>query len=178
MLATVVDQSENKQRSRRVDRASFSGIRLRPAWAGAELEPVDLPTGRYTLGADDACDLSISMTGVADRHCVLVVGRKRVIVKAFSPLTWINEGVISESELKVGDRLILGPAEFSVESLVSQPSMLKSEEDFSPPGLDEIIQQSIQSSASTPPHVSTHREQLMEEMLADVQQMLDHFFLR
>jgi len=90
-------------------------VRLRPVRASASVSAAELSAGRSTIGSQADCDLVLSEKGVAARHCTLIVGEHQVVLKAWSPLTWINEGVVSEAVLKNGDRLILGPVELKVE---------------------------------------------------------------
>ena len=78
------------------------------------LRTIPLTSGRLTLGRSAESDIRLDLEGVADQHCLFIVGQRNVIFRAFSPLTWLNDGAIREGTLRVGDRLILGPAEFVV----------------------------------------------------------------
>ncbi len=117
MLAPAVEIPELFEQSREDVDPGFGGVCLRPVWSTVEHGPISLPPGRYTFGSDESCDFTFSSTGIAEHHCLIVVGRKRAILKANSQLTWLNEGLISEGELSAGDRLVIGPIEFEIEIL-------------------------------------------------------------
>jgi len=82
--------------------------------AAADLEPVVLAPGRYHVGSDEDCDVRVTVPGVAPRHCLIVVGPHRSVVKSLAPLTWLNDGVFREAALRPGDRLVAGPIEWTV----------------------------------------------------------------
>lgn len=84
---------------------------LEPVRANSEFRPFPLAPGRYLIGSGSDCDLVIPVGGVAAQHCLMIVGTNRTIVKALSPLTWIEDGPLQESVLQLGQRLILGPIE-------------------------------------------------------------------
>lgn len=155
------------------DIPSNSGIRLRPVLSNVDLEPIALSIGSYTIGTAADCDVRIVADGIAARHCMLVIGRKRNLIRAYSPLTWINEGAVGEAQLRVGDRLILGPAEFIVEPLRQDSVSELPPAHFSPPGIDELIKQAVWSATRGSQAGHSHREQLVQEMITDVQSMID-----
>lgn len=109
------------------DHASVGkGIRLSTVRAGLSWETMDLPQGHYTLGSRSDSDIVIDAPGVAERHCAIIVGAQRTVIKAFTNRTWINDGAVTEGTLRAGDRLILGPIELrvSVFSPSSPPSRI------------------------------------------------------
>ena len=79
-----------------------------------EMSPIPLAPGRICLGSGPDCDVTLNVRGVAERHCLIVAGPARTVVKALSPLTWINDGPARETPLRSGDRLAIGPLEFRV----------------------------------------------------------------
>ncbi|RLS52686.1 MAG: hypothetical protein DWH91_16135 [Planctomycetota bacterium] len=76
-----------------------------------DLPVYPLALGRHMVGSSSECDIVIPVEGVAEQHCMIIVGTSRTIVKALSPLTWINDGPITEAVLPITSRLILGPVE-------------------------------------------------------------------
>lgn len=76
-----------------------------------DLPSFPLAPGRYTVGSSPDCDVVLPVAGVAEQHCLIIVGASRTIVKALSPLTWINDGPVTEAVLSMTARLILGPVE-------------------------------------------------------------------
>jgi hypothetical protein len=91
---------------------------LRPCRSHLAIGVLELPPGRHTIGSAPTCDVVLEIEGVAEQHCTLLVGPRQTILKAWSPLTWINEGTVREGELQTGDRLIIGPVEFAVERIL------------------------------------------------------------
>lgn len=84
---------------------------LEPVRANSSIRSFPLAPGRYLIGSADDCDLIIPVGGVAPQHCLIVVGTNRTIVKALSPLTWVDDGPLSEWVLQLGQKLIIGPVE-------------------------------------------------------------------
>lgn len=94
--------------------ATHSGLVLEYARQADDLEPIVLVPGRYHIGSGDDCEIQVPAAGVAPRHCLVVVGPRKTVLKAFSPLTWVNESPIREGTLQPGDRFVIGPVEFAV----------------------------------------------------------------
>ncbi|AMV18168.1 FHA domain-containing protein [Planctomyces sp. SH-PL14] len=90
------------------------GIELIRRRRGTGPAALALGPGRHTIGSDPACDVPVDAAGVQPQHCLLIVSPHRTIAKALSPLTWINDGPFTEAALRPGDRLIVGPVEFTV----------------------------------------------------------------
>lgn len=90
------------------------GIELIRRRRGSGPASLALGPGRHTIGSDPACDVPVDAAGVQPQHCLLIVSPHRTIAKALSPLTWINDGPFTEAALRAGDRLIVGPVEFTV----------------------------------------------------------------
>lgn len=84
---------------------------LEPVRSHDRVGTYPLATGRFLIGAGVDCDIVIAIPGVAEQHCLMIIGANRTIVKALSPLTWINDGPLTEAVLRHGERLILGPVE-------------------------------------------------------------------
>lgn len=90
------------------------GIELIRRRRGTGPAALALGPGRHTIGSDPSCDVPVDAAGVQPQHCLLIVSPHRTIAKALSPLTWINDGPFTEAALRAGDRLIVGPVEFTV----------------------------------------------------------------
>lgn len=89
-------------------------VLLEPCQDSLELKTLVLSAGRHQLGSDSHCDVHLPIPGIAPRHCLIVVGPRRCIIKALCPLTWLNDSVVRESALHDGDRLVIGPVEWRV----------------------------------------------------------------
>ena len=87
---------------------------LEPARSLRGVEPLWLAAGRHVIGAGPKCTLRLTMSGVGETHCEIVVDERRAVVKALDPRTWLNHGPVKESQLRPGDRLVLGPIEFAI----------------------------------------------------------------
>jgi peptidoglycan hydrolase CwlO-like protein len=90
-------------------------FRLRPR--NLTRDPWDLTTGRSVIGRGPGCTLHLNEDGIADQHCLLLAGPRRLVVKALSPFTWLNDGTFREAVCTPGDRLTIGPIEFIIEAL-------------------------------------------------------------
>lgn len=72
-----------------------------------------LPDGRHVLGADAACDLVISDTGVGDRHAELCIDGTTWVLLPLKPIDGVaNDGLLLTPGLAVG----LGPVVISVDA--------------------------------------------------------------
>ena len=92
---------------------------LKAVHSSVDVPAIPLRRGRWTVGSGEQSDIKLTQEGVAENHCVFIVGQRQVIMRAFSPLTWLNDGAIREGTLRMGDRLILGPIEFLVAAVDS-----------------------------------------------------------
>ncbi len=88
---------------------------LVPARETADLTAVALPQGTTEIGSSPACDVCLSISGVDPQHCTIQVEGKRATITAHSRMTWINDGPITRSVIKPGQRLAVGPIEFRLE---------------------------------------------------------------
>ncbi len=121
---------------------------LEPVRQNSSLDSFPLASGRYLIGSAPDCDLVIAVSGVAPQHCLMIVGVNKTIVKAISPLTWINDGPLTEAVLKHGERLILGPVELRtrcpevsewVEIRDEDPVNLPAPVTYQPPQIEELL---------------------------------------
>ncbi len=133
---------------------------LEPVRQSTRLESRPLAVGRYLIGSAPECDISLSVGGVAPQHCLMIVGASKTVVKAISPLTWINDGPLTEAVLKHGERLILGPVELRTrmpevsewvsvaddEALAIPPALPTSDvvPQYEPPQIEELLDQARQ----------------------------------
>jgi Inner membrane component of T3SS, cytoplasmic domain len=78
------------------------------------LDTIVLSGAKFLVGASSECDICLQAEGVHDRHAVILVGDRRTVVKALDQRTWLNDGPLSESALRPGDRLSIGPLTFRV----------------------------------------------------------------
>ena len=81
-----------------------------------------LDSGKFTIGSSPDCLLTLNAPGVRPHHCLILTNGKRTVLKAWDSRTWLNEGPVQEARLRSGDRLLVGPIEFSVRN--ASPSEL------------------------------------------------------
>lgn len=81
------------------------------------LAPVVLVPGEITIGSGIGCDIRLQVPGVEERHCVVQCSRARISVQALDHRTWHNNLPITQSWLRLGDRLAVGPVEFRVRAV-------------------------------------------------------------
>jgi len=113
-MTTLLSNLETQPLPTRSRRISSPPLALEPAEWLTGLETILLTPGRYTIGSDTDSTIVLNSGGVRLRHCLIVVGPKRTVLKAWDTFTWLNEAPVDESVLKPGDRLAIGPVEFVV----------------------------------------------------------------
>lgn len=84
---------------------------LRPARPDRRVPTVLLTPGRYVIGSDPESTVRLEVPGVRPRHCLIVVGPSRTVVRAYDARTWLNDFPVTEASLSAGDRLTIGPVE-------------------------------------------------------------------
>lgn len=146
---------------------------LEPVRQSPRIDSRPMSVGRYLIGSASDCDITISVAGVAPQHCLMIVGANKTIVKAISPLTWINDGPLTEAVLKHGERLILGPVELrtrlpEVSEWVSQgeDDGVKSKSP-APPSADVVSQYE-------PPQIEELLDQARQHLQAAIDGPIDH----
>ena len=154
---------------------------LEPVRASSQLDSYPLAPGRYLLGAAPDCDIVIAVGGVAPQHCLMIVGANKTIVKAISPLTWINDGPLTEAVLKLGERLILGPVELRtrrpevsewIELREEAPAPPPAAVAYQPPQIEELLDQARQQLQTAIDDTPRLVDSLSEELsLADAVQI-------
>ncbi|MEX0702012.1 MAG: FHA domain-containing protein, partial [Planctomycetales bacterium] len=95
--------------------ASGRGVLLlEPVRNQLGIEPLALAPGRHVLGSDADCGIRLDLPGVAPRHCLIVVGEGKTVLRSWDRRTWLNDCLADETLLEPGDRLVIGPVEFRV----------------------------------------------------------------
>jgi hypothetical protein len=100
-----------------IPQSGLTTLALIPVRGGIAGEEHLLAPGTYRVGSDPSCEIYLPLDGVAAQHCVITAEPHGAVVKTLSPLTWINDGVVSQSPLRKGDRLIVGPVQFVVRAV-------------------------------------------------------------
>jgi len=85
----------------------------------SHLQPTFLTAGRYLIGRAESSTIRVDYDGVQDRHALILVGDQVTLVKALDERTWINDLAVTETKLRPGDRLSIGPITFRVRSATS-----------------------------------------------------------
>ncbi len=70
-----------------------------------------------TIGRGEDCELQVPLANVSRRHCELTLDGEKLGVRdlASSNGTYVNNRRVTEANLKAGDRLVVGPAVFTVQ---------------------------------------------------------------
>lgn len=76
-----------------------------------------LVNNRTIIGRAESCDLQIPLLSVSRRHCEISIEGDKLTVKdlASSNGTYVNNERINKSEVKAGDRLVIGPVVFTMQ---------------------------------------------------------------
>ncbi|MCA8983313.1 MAG: FHA domain-containing protein [Planctomycetaceae bacterium] len=90
---------------------------LRPLRGQPGIAPHPLVSRECLIGSGSGCDFKIDAAGVGERHCLLVNEGEKLLLIAEDTRTWINDGAVSKTRIKSGDRLTIGPVTLLVETL-------------------------------------------------------------
>ncbi len=146
---------------------------LEPVRESSRLDSHPLAAGRYLIGSSPECDIVIALGGVAAQHCLMIVGANKTIVKAISPLTWINDGPLTEAVLKHGERLILGPVELRtrrpevtewIELREPEPAPPTAPISYEPPQIEELLDHARQQLQSVIDEAPSRPESWADEL--------------
>ncbi len=88
---------------------------------------IPVTSQQFLIGRDPQCQLRPASQSISKQHCVLVIRNQSVTIKDFGSTngTFLNEEQLKadeEHELKSGDRVRVGPLDFSVQILAPRPS--------------------------------------------------------
>lgn len=78
---------------------------------------IDIPEGITVVGRKEDCGLRVPVNDVSREHCRITVGADGVLVKDLGSVngTYVNDKRITESPLKPGDVIKIGPVMFTVQ---------------------------------------------------------------
>lgn len=97
-----------KSRSHQSAAAAATVLVLQPPRHMA-LAPLLLSPGRYSIGSDPDSDLVLDAAGIASQHVQLAVGPQGIGLRALDSRTWVNDFLVTETTLRRGDRISIGP---------------------------------------------------------------------
>ncbi len=88
---------------------------------------IPVATPQFLIGRDPQCQLRPASQSISKQHCVLVVRDKSLFLKDFGSTngTFVNEEQIEadiELPIKTGDRVRVGPLDFTVQITLPRPS--------------------------------------------------------
>ncbi|MBN2216797.1 MAG: hypothetical protein JW719_05440 [Pirellulales bacterium] len=75
---------------------------------------IRLESPKCTIGSDRGCTLQLEVPGIHPVQCLIIRGRRRTVVRRWSPNTLLNGSAFVDAELRQGDRLEIGPIEMEV----------------------------------------------------------------
>ncbi len=75
---------------------------------------VRIRSPKCSIGSDRRCTLRLRARGVLPMHCLIVRGCAGAYVRRWSPDTRLNGGGFDDAMLRPGDRLSVGPVEFTI----------------------------------------------------------------
>ncbi|WP_010582356.1 FHA domain-containing protein [Schlesneria paludicola] len=101
-------------KSRHPRTARSSGLLVLEPPRHTQLPLAYLPPGKHLIGTSDICAIRVVAEGVQPRHAMLLVGDQMILLKALDPRTWVNDGVVSETTLRPGDRISIGPITYKL----------------------------------------------------------------
>ena len=89
---------------------------------------VFLGPGKHLIGTSTDSAIRIDAEGVQPRHAMILVGDQKILLKALDPKTWVNDGAATETMIRPGDRISIGPITF-----LARPATSRELEDYHQP---------------------------------------------
>ena len=86
---------------------------------------VFLGPGKHLIGTSPDSAIQIDAEGVQPRHAMILVGDQKILLKALDPKTWVNDGAATETMIRPGDRISIGPITF-----LARPATSRELEDY------------------------------------------------
>jgi predicted component of type VI protein secretion system len=88
---------------------------------------IPVPGAQFLIGRDPQCQLRPASQAISKQHCAILVRDGRVFLKDFGSTngTLLNDQQVAanaEVEVKAGDRLKLGPLDFTIQLVQAKPS--------------------------------------------------------
>jgi predicted component of type VI protein secretion system len=88
---------------------------------------IPVPGAQFLIGRDPECQLRPASQAVSKQHCAILIRGESVFVKDFGSTngTFVNGDQLppdAEREIQAGDRLKLGPLDFTVQFAPGKPS--------------------------------------------------------
>ncbi len=90
------------------------GLVLEPTRRIANVQPILLEHGVWTIGSSDECAIRLTVPGIHARHAIISVERNQISLEALDSRTWHNDGPFRKVALQIEDRIAIGPVEFRV----------------------------------------------------------------
>src|SRR5579863_4189163 len=111
MAATTFD-APKKVRDNARSTANSRTLVLDHARPSPGAAPLVLDQPQYLIGSDAECPIRLPANGINSRHALLVCNGPHVVIKALDRRTWLNGYPVTESRLREGDLVAIGPVEF------------------------------------------------------------------
>lgn len=108
----MISAASTKSRLQRTARSS--GLLVLEPPRHTHLPLAFLQPGKHLIGTSDVCAIRVVAEGVEPRHAMLLVGDQMILLKALDPRTWVNDGVVTETTLRLGDRISIGPITYKL----------------------------------------------------------------
>ncbi len=139
MAATIFDAPQQIRDHVRVT-ANSRILVLEHTRPSLDAAPLLLDQPQYLVGSGAECPIRLPANGINSRHALLVCNGPQVVIKALDRRTWLNGYPVTESRVREGDLVAIGPVEFRVrradshelvETLPPEPNRSQLEPDVS-----------------------------------------------
>jgi pSer/pThr/pTyr-binding forkhead associated (FHA) protein len=87
---------------------------LEPLYPRRDEAPILLAQQQSLIGSGADCPIRLSENGIQPRHALLRCDGPHIVIKALDRRTWLNGCPVTESRMRDGDLLAIGPVEFRV----------------------------------------------------------------
>jgi predicted component of type VI protein secretion system len=78
---------------------------------------IPIPVAQFVIGRDEGCHLRPASPAISKKHCAIVVDAGKILIRDYGSTngTFVNDEQVSgEKEIKNGDKIRIGPLEFSL----------------------------------------------------------------
>lgn len=114
--AIMVAISSSRENSEGLLEHPSSPLVLRILGTEYDGREIRLLSAKCTIGSGSTCTFRLRAAGVQPLHCLILRGRQAAIIRRWSSGTYLNGGCFTDSPLREGDRISIGPVELEVVS--------------------------------------------------------------
>src|SRR5579863_2001581 len=117
-----IDRRSHRETGARAQAAGpASALVLEPVSQQWGISSIVLAAKTSVIGSDPACEVHLPFAGIEPRHGIIERRRNGFVFKAQAGGACLNQMPVDQAALDHGDRLAIGPVEFSIRRGSPQP---------------------------------------------------------